>query len=110
MNSASEHDDDSPKKEIIKASEFTAVELTTIDGDTNGKAQDLEKSADGQNNTKSEEEATTEKRNLTERVASFFRLNRKDSSSQGQDNVELGLNNSKCSANGKSNGTKSSRN
>ena len=109
---ASDLGDDSPKKEIIKPSEFTAVELTSIDGETNEKIKDSETPASDTNTTESEKcekedvEQKDEKKNLSERVASFFRLNRKESLNQCQDNVELGLNSSKCSANGKSNGIK----
>ena len=66
----------------------------------------MENSTSEKNGTKSEEETKEERKNLSERVASFFRLSRKESSSQCQDNVELGLNGSKCSANGTSNPTK----
>ena len=103
-------DDNDPKKEIIKPSEFTAVELTSltaIDGEGNGNATtDSEKAANEHNGTKSDAEETVIERKLSERVASFFRFTRKDSANKSVDNVELGLNSSKCSTNGKSNGTK----
>ena len=103
-DSLDENDDDNdPKKEIIKPSEFTAVELTSLtatDGEGNGKAvADSEKP----NGTKSDNEETVREKNISERVASFFRLNRKESTIQTVDNVELGLNTSKSSTNGKSN-------
>ena len=93
---------------MIKPSEFTAVELTSIDGETNEKVKESETPASETNSTNSEEDAEEkdEKKNLSERVASFFRLKRKESLNQCEDNVETGLNSSKCSTNGKSNGIK----
>ena len=99
-------DDNDPKKEIIKPSEFTAVELTSLtatDGEGNGKAI---ADSENPNGTKSINEETVREKNISERVASFFRLSRKESSIQTVDNVELGLNTSKSSTNGKSNAVK----
>ena len=99
-------DDNDPKKEIIKPSEFTAVELTALtatDGEGNGKAVGDSEKPSG---TKSVNDETVREKNISERVASFFRLNRKESSIQTVDNVELGLNTSKSSTNGKSNAVK----
>ena len=78
--------------------------LTAIDGESNSKPEtDLEKDAKQE---KLDVDEKVREQNLSERVASFFRFSRKDSSNQLNDNVELGLNTSKSSTNGKSNGLK----
>ena len=87
-------------KEIVKPSEFIAVELTALDGESSKNPKESEDAAKEQNGTKCEEEQLVEKRNFSDRVASFFRFSRKDGSNETQSNVELGLNSSKCSTNG----------
>ena len=97
--------EDSPKKEIIQPTECTAIELNATDEackTTEKGQQDLECS---QNGTKPEGEAMPERKNLSERIASFFRMTGKPSIDSNLDNVESGLNSSKCSANKTSNGT-----
>ena len=97
--------EDSPKKEIIQPTECTTIELNATDEackTTEKGQQDLECS---QNGTKSDGEAMTERKNFSERIASFFRMAGKPNVDSNHDNVESGLNSSKCSANKTSNGT-----
>ena len=87
-----EEDEATSMKEMVKASEFTAVELNggCSETDENGKLY-------GQND--STPNVIEDKKPFTERFASFFGLNKKDSVTEQAD-AELGLNNSKSSENG----------
>ena len=87
-------------KEMVTPSEFTAVELTTVGDKSNDEGKESENVTNEQNGTKCEEEGSFGKRSISDRVASFFRFARKDSSSGNLDNVEQGLNNSKGYENG----------
>ena len=90
--------EDSPMKEMVKASEFTAIDLNGAETDT--KDKDTEVATNEQNGTDGLE-APIEKKHLADRFASFFRFSRKElASKENQGTLELGLNGSKCSENG----------
>ena len=97
--------EDSPKKEIIQPTECTAIELNATDDASKTPEKDQQDLECSQNGTKSEGEAIPEPKNLSERIASFFRMTGKPNIDSNHDNVESGLNSSKCSANKTSNGT-----
>ena len=97
--------EDSPKKEIIQPTECTAIELNATDDASKTPEKDQQDLECSQNGIKSEGKAIPERKNLSERIASFFRMTEKPNIDSNHDNVESGLNSSKCSANKTSNGT-----
>ena len=101
--------EDSPKKEIIQPTECTAIELNATDEASKTTEKDQQDLECSQNGTKSEVEAMPEGKNLSERIASFFRMSRKPNIDTNDVNVESGLNSSKCSANKTSNGTQDNK-
>lgn len=97
--------EDSPKKEIIQPTECTAIELNATEEASKTTEKDQQDLECSQNGTKSDGEAIVERKNLSERIACFFRMTGKPNIDSNHDNIESGLNSSKCSANKTSNGT-----